>query len=162
MPISQLLNAKRTQLSGYMSLGGIVAALFGLACSLLYRRNRSVVQQLRRAIATDKMRMVYQPTVDPATRRIVGAEALVRWIDEEGFAVGPDIFVKLAEERGFVGALTKLVVRHALHDFSKTLRAHPDFRLSVNVAGADLADPAFLPMLQREEHQADVSAQWLP
>jgi sensor c-di-GMP phosphodiesterase-like protein len=62
-------------------------ALFGLACSLLYRRNRSVVQQLRRAIATDKLRMVYQPIVNLATRRIVGAEALVRWIDEEGFAV---------------------------------------------------------------------------
>ena len=161
IPISQLLNAKRTQLIGYTSLGGIVGALFGLACSLLYRRNRSVVQQLRRAIATDKLRMVYQPIVNLATRRIVGAEALVRWIDEEGFAVGPDIFVKLAEERGFVGALTKLVVHRVLHDFAKSLRSHPDFRLSINVAGADLADPTFLPMLEREVHHADIPAQCL-
>ena len=160
-PISQVLNAKRTQLIGYTSLGGIVGALFGLACSLLYRRNRSVVQQLRRAIATDKLRMVYQPIVNLATRRIVGAEALVRWTDEEGFAVGPDIFVKLAEERGFVGALTKLVVHHVLHDFAKSLRSHPDFRLSINVAGADLADPTFLPMLEREVHHADIPAECL-
>ena len=161
VPIPQVMQAKRIQLISYTSLGGIAGALFGLAVSQLYRRNRSVVQQLRRAIARDKLRMVYQPIVNLASRRIVGAEALVRWTDEEGFAVGPNIFVKLTEERGFVGALTKLVVRHALHDFSKTLRAHPDFRLSVNVAGADLADPAFLPMLQREVHQADVPAQCL-
>ncbi len=161
VPIPQVMQARRTQLISVTSLGGLFGGLFGLALSQLYRRNRSVVQQLRRAIARDKLSMVYQPIVNLATRRIVGAEALVRWTDEEGFAVGPDIFVKLAEERGFVGALTKLVVHRVLHDFAKTLRAHPDFRLSVNVAGADLADPAFLPMLQREVHHADIPAQCL-
>ena len=87
----------------------------------------------------------------------MGAEALVRWTDEEGFAVGPNVFVKLAEERGFVGAITRLVPRNALQDFGETLRSHPGFHLSINVAAADLADPMFLPTLNRSLHQAGVS-----
>ncbi len=56
-----------------------------------------------------------------ATRQIVGAEALARWTDEEGKTVDPEVFVKIAEENGFVGALTKSVLRHALRDFANIL-----------------------------------------
>jgi sensor c-di-GMP phosphodiesterase-like protein len=140
------------------ALGGLIGALCGLFTSLLYRRNRSIEHQLRRAIARDKVRLVYQPIVDLATRRIIGAEALARWTDEEGFAVGPDVFVRVAEEYGFVGELTRLVVRHALRDFAEIIRDNPDFRLSINVAAADLSDPAFLPMLDQALKLAGVPA----
>ena len=96
-----------------------------------------------------------------ASGRIVGAEALARWTDEEGFAVGPDVFIKIAEEQGFVGSITRLVVRRVLRDFAATLRSHPDFRLSINVAATDLADPGFLPMLEHALKQADVPAESL-
>jgi len=156
IPISEVLRARSGQLIGFTSLGGVIGGVFGFFCSLLYKKSRSTVQQLRRAIATDKLRVVYQPILRLADRRIVGAEALARWTDEEGFAVGPDVFIKLAEERGFVGSITRLVVRHVLRDFADTLRSQPNFRLSVNVAAADLADPCFLPMLQESVKQADV------
>ena len=116
---------------------------------------------MRRAIAKDELRVVYQPIVILATRRIVGAEALARWTDEEGFEVGPDVFIRIAEERGFVGEITRLVARRVLQDFAETLRSHPDFRLSINVASADLGDPGFLPMLDRALAKAGVSAQSL-
>ncbi|MGD0939078.1 MAG: EAL domain-containing protein [Terracidiphilus sp.] len=140
------------------ALGGLIGALAGLFSSLLYRRNRSMEHQLRRAIARDKVRLVYQPIVDLATRDVIGAEALARWTDEEGFAVGPDVFVRVAEEYGFVGDLTRLVVRHALRDFAEIIRENPDFRLSINVAASDLSDPKFLPMLGDALAQAEVPA----
>jgi sensor c-di-GMP phosphodiesterase-like protein len=127
--------------------GEMLGTLIGLGFSLLYRRSRSREQQLRRAIAHDKMEVVYQPIVSLATGRIVGAESLVRWEDEEGNIVGPEVFVKIAEEQGFVGAITKLVVRRALKAFSETLSKYPGFRISVNASAADLGDPTFLPML---------------
>jgi sensor c-di-GMP phosphodiesterase-like protein len=43
-----------------------------------------------------------------------------------------------------------------LRDFADTLRKHPDFRLSVNVAASDLGDPEFLPMLDSSLKQAKV------
>jgi sensor c-di-GMP phosphodiesterase-like protein len=152
------LRADQGHFLAYIVLGGLSGALFGFAFSHIYRRSRSMEQQLSRAIRRDRLRVVYQPIVNLASGEIVGAEALSRWTDEEGFAVGPDIFVKIAEERGFVGEITRLVVRHVLRDFAVTLRAHADFRISINVAAADLGDPRFLPMLEQSLDQAGVLA----
>jgi len=113
---------------------------------------------LRRAIARDRLRVVYQPIVDLASRRIVGAEALARWTDEEGSTVGPDVFVRIAEQRGFVGEITRLVLRHVLRDFSGTLRSRSGFRVSINVAAADLADPGFPALLDTSMERAAVPA----
>ena len=158
LSVSEALQVKHRELKVFIVFGGLSGGLFGFLVALLYRRNRSLENQLRRAIRKDKLRMAYQPIVDLASGEIVGAEALARWTDEEGFAVGPDVFVKIAEERGFVGEITRLAVRHTLRDFAETLRAHAAFRISINVAAADLGDPRFLPMLEQSLDQAGVSA----
>jgi len=156
--IHEALHADRTLLWICMVLGGVIGALLGIVLSIFYRRNLSTEQQFRRAIRKDRLRVEYQQIVSLANGRIVGAEALARWTDEEGLAVGPDVFIKIAEERGFVGSITRLVVRHVLRDFAATLRARPDFRVSINVAATDLADPRFLPMLERALKRAGVAA----
>jgi sensor c-di-GMP phosphodiesterase-like protein len=156
--IPYILLAKRNLFLVYAAIGGLTCGLFGFLFSLLYQRSRGMAQQLRRAIRKDKLRLVYQPIVELATGRIVGAEALVRWTNESGIDVGPNVFVKLAEERGFVGSITRFVLRQAVSDFHETLRTHPTFRLSINVAAADLADPTFLPALDRAIELAGVPA----
>jgi len=118
-------------------------------------------RQLRRAVAKDDLQVAYQPIVELDGGRIVGAEALARWTDEDGFAVSPDIFIKIAEQFGFVGEITKLVVRHALRDFGAILRSDPGFHLSINVAASDLSDAEFLPMLDLALKQAGVAPQGL-
>ena len=159
--VSEALQANRSELKAFIVMGGLTGALFGVVLSIFYRRNRSMEQQLRRAIRKDKLQVVYQQIVSLASGRIVGAEALARWTDEEGFAVGPDIFIKVAEQRGFVGSITRLVVRRVLRDFAATLRARPDFHLSINIAATDLADPQFLPMLESALKRAEVPAESL-
>jgi sensor c-di-GMP phosphodiesterase-like protein len=159
--VSETLQANRREMKLMLALGGLTGALFGVVLSIFYRRTRSMEQQLRRAIRQNKLRVEYQQIVSLSSGRIVGAEALARWTDEDGFAVGPDIFIKIAEERGFVGSITRLVVRRVLRDFAATLHSHPDFRLSINVAATDLADPGFLPMLEHALKQVEVPAESL-
>jgi sensor c-di-GMP phosphodiesterase-like protein len=156
--IPELIQADRAWIAGSVALCGLLSCLAGVVISFLYRRNKSVEQQLRRAIARDHLQVFYQPIVHLASRRIVGAEALARWNDEEGLAVSPEVFVKIAEERGFVGTITRLVLRHALSDLGAALREDPDFRLSINVAADDLKDPEFLPMLENSLERAGVKA----
>ena len=158
LSVSEALQAVNSEREAYLALGGTAGGLLGFLVALLYRRNRSLDHQLRRAIQRDRLRVVYQPIVNLDSGEIVGAEALARWNDEEGFAVGPDVFVTIAEDRGFVGEITRLVVRHVLHDFAATLRAHSEFRISINVAAADLGDPRFLPMLEQSMDREGVSA----
>ena len=155
--IPDALRITRGYSTTFLLLGAVSGALIGLLLPMLYSRNKSVEQQLLRALRADALTVVYQPIVDLATRRIVEAEALVRWTDEYKNAVSPDVFVKIAEERGFVGEITKLVLRHALRDFGATMRARSTFRVNVNIAAADLADSNFIPMMERALDDAEVS-----
>ena len=153
-----LFAARKSECAGSMVLGGSVGAFIGFFCVLLHQRKQSMVHQLRRAIRDDKLYMVYQPIVDLRDRGIVGAEALVRWADDEGFEVRPDMFVPMAEAGGFIGELTELTLRHILRDFGRLLKERPDFSISVNVTATDLADPTFLPMLDHWLAGARVAA----
>jgi sensor c-di-GMP phosphodiesterase-like protein len=147
--IEDALGSDRRQSRVFLSLGAAIGAVLGFVCSLFYRRNRSLANQLHRAIAADELEIVYQPIMELENWRLAGVEALSRWTDDEGFAVSPDVFVRVAEERGFVGQLTRLVVRRALADLAGVVAARPDFRISINVSAMDFSDPEFLPMLDR-------------
>jgi sensor c-di-GMP phosphodiesterase-like protein len=145
--VSAALRGESSIIAGCTVVGGLSGILLGMAFSFIYDRSRDLSQQLRWAISRGELQLVYQPIVNLNTRRIVGAEVLARWNDEEGNPVSPDVFIKIAEEQGYVGAITKIVLQRALRDFAETLRSCPDFRLSINVAAADLVDPGFLAML---------------
>ncbi len=157
--VSEALYRGIVTLSASTAAGGTLGILLGMVFSLVYSRNRDLRRQLRRAVDRGELQVVYQPIVDLSTHRVVGAEALARWSDEEGNAVEPDVFVSIAEDLGFVGGITKLVLQGALHDFAKTIHNHPEFRVSVNVAATDLVDPMFLPMLDASLKQAKVRPQ---
>jgi sensor c-di-GMP phosphodiesterase-like protein len=159
--IADALRTDRTHFMAYLIMGGISGACFGFLLGLVFQRNRSLERQLRRAVAKDQLCMVYQPIVNLVSRQIVGAEALARWTDEDDFPVPPDVFIKIAEDWGFVGEITKLVVRQTLRDFGAILLDHPGFQLSINVAAADLGDSGFLPMLDRSLQRAGLPAQSL-
>ncbi|MGB6743072.1 MAG: EAL domain-containing protein [Terracidiphilus sp.] len=159
--VAASLHAERGELALKAALGGLCGGFLVLAFLVVYCNGRAMGPQLRRAIRNDRLEMVYQPIVDIVSGRMVGAEALVRWTDEDGLAVSPAIFVKMAEERGFAGELTELVVRHVLRDFGDWMRDDPEFRLNINVTASDLGDPGFLPMLEGALAAAGVAPQQL-
>ncbi len=133
--------------AGTAGIGCIAGTLIGFLLSAWRRRHLSMEQQLRRSIEKEELQVVYQPIVNLVDGKIIGAEALARWKDRDGTPVSPDLFIKIAEQHGFIGSLTSLVFRRALKDFREVLTKIPDFKLDINVTAADLADPAFLPML---------------
>lgn len=142
------------------SASGAVTGL--LLCTLLlnvHSRSHDLSNQLKRAIDREQLEVVYQPIVNLATQMVIGAEALARWTNEDGEPVKPDIFIKIAEEKGFIGRITKLVLHRVLRDFAPTLRSRPGFRISMNVSAADLSDPDFLPMMDESLKKANVKPQ---
>jgi sensor c-di-GMP phosphodiesterase-like protein len=155
--IPEILGTERLPMAIYCGFGGVTGALLGLLISIFHRRSKGIEQQLRRAVQTDALKLMYQPIVDLATRRILGAEALARWTDEDGFEVGPDVFVRIAERRGMLPEFTNLVLRNALKEMGVALRTHAGFRLNINVTSTDLSDPRFLQMLEQTLLEAGVS-----
>jgi len=91
------------------------------------------------------------------SHRIVGAEALARWTDEEGESIRPETIVALAEAEGFVSEITRFVLTRAIHEIGPLLESHPHFRLSFNMAPSDLADPRLLLLLDERLQDARVT-----
>jgi EAL domain-containing protein (putative c-di-GMP-specific phosphodiesterase class I) len=77
------------------------------------RDKLKLVADLRAAIDEGQLTLAYQPVVETATLMPVGVEALARWTHPTRGAVGPDVFVPLAEESGLVDALGSYVLDEA-------------------------------------------------
>lgn len=143
---------------GYALLGGLAGAGLAAAVMLGMKPHQKLAAQLRRALHRDDMTLVYEPVVDLASSRIVGAEVLVRWQDEGGKPVHPEVFIALAEELGLIGTITEFVIRNAMQELVDVLRDR-DFRISINVAASDLIGTALLQLLDRHVRTRKIPTQ---
>jgi EAL domain-containing protein (putative c-di-GMP-specific phosphodiesterase class I) len=97
------------------------------------RRTR-LARDLPAALEQEQFRMVYQPIVGVAQRRILGLEALVRWDHPVLGTVPPDEFISLAEDDGLIVTLQRWVLQRATADAAALLAAGWDVQTSVNVS----------------------------
>lgn len=108
-----------------------------------FDRNREakaeLEDELRQALANEEFLVHYQPLVDAETHEIVAVEALVRWNRPDGRAIGPNIFIPVAEETGLINAIGLWVLRKACYD----ALAWEGITLSVNISAAQLRNPEF-------------------
>jgi diguanylate cyclase (GGDEF)-like protein/PAS domain S-box-containing protein len=100
-------------------------------------RHDRVLQRLPDAIAQGLVVPHYQPIVDLATGRTIGAEALARWDDPELGAVSPAEFIPVAEQAGVIGALGTHVLRTACADAAGW---REEMHVSVNLSPSQLED----------------------
>jgi sensor c-di-GMP phosphodiesterase-like protein len=120
-------------------IGVLCGAVFSLMVSLLARRHSSFPAMLRRAIRDESLYVVYQPVVELATRRIIGAEALVRW--KSSFAdMRPDYFIPQAEQSGMIQLITRQVLAMVARDLPSFINIDSKFCVAVNFSAADLCD----------------------
>ena len=142
---SEILGGNRALLLEYGGMGGVAGFGLGLALGQFYLRRIGLAQQFRRALRKGALELVYQPILELPSRACAGAEALTRWSDEEGNAISPEIFIRIAEDRGMIGELTAFVVRRAMGEVGWILRKNPELTLSINIAASDLeGDDLFL------------------
>jgi diguanylate cyclase (GGDEF)-like protein/PAS domain S-box-containing protein len=87
--------------------------------------------ELRRAIQQNELELHYQPIIDTKTRKICGAEALVRWRHPTKGLIFPDKFIPLAEETGLITQIGEWVL-HAACQEAATWPAH--IMLAVNLS----------------------------
>jgi diguanylate cyclase (GGDEF)-like protein len=104
------------------------------------RHRLQIVEELRDAIEDRQLSAHYQPKLDLRTRRIVGAEALVRWEHPVRGLLYPDAFLPLAEQAGLMRAVGRQVLRQALVAAGNWRVMHPDFHVAVNLSVSNLHD----------------------
>ncbi|MBL6986312.1 MAG: EAL domain-containing protein [Methylobacter sp.] len=103
--------------------------------TLAARERIALETRLRRAIEQQELRVFYQPQVDIASGRIVGAEALVRWQDPTEGLIPPLRFIPIAEETGLILEIGAWVLRETCRQGRLWLDAGlPPLTLAVNVS----------------------------
>ncbi len=120
--------------------GGNRAAVYDAAMETESARRLLLENELRHAIVRGELRLLFQPVVDVASRRIVGAEALVRWHRDQD-VIGPNAFVAIAEQTGAIVAIDRWVLREACIAAGRIREQLPEFRVSVNLSPRDLREP---------------------
>lgn len=101
--------------------------------------------ELRQALERNEFVLHYQPKLDLATRRVTGAEALIRWASPARGLVPPGEFVPLLEETGLILPVGSWAMAQAVRDSLGWQRAGlAPVRIAVNVSAIQLRQADFV------------------
>ncbi len=99
------------------------------------QRRINLESLLRRAVASEGLIIHYQPQIDIASNRIVGAEALVRLYDAAAGLIPPGQFIPVAEETGLIATLGEWVLRETCRQGRQWIEdGLPPLNLAVNIS----------------------------
>lgn len=101
--------------------------------------NMRLEDRFDEAIGEHQFKAYYQPKCNPKTGEIVGGEALVRWVQEDGTMLSPDRFIPLFEKNGAIGKLDEYMFTCVCAQLSQWRREGLEIRpVSVNLSRASL------------------------
>jgi diguanylate cyclase (GGDEF)-like protein len=128
--------------AGKKGPGAIVA--FERAIDTASTDQKFIQRELPRALTANELELHYQPIVAAQGARIVGVEALLRWTHATRGAIGPAVFIPVAEQMGLMDALGAFVLRRALHEAKRW----PDLYVAVNLSPLQVRDASIVELVR--------------
>ncbi|MBI3609407.1 MAG: EAL domain-containing protein [Nitrospirae bacterium] len=104
-------------------------------------RRLTLMGELRHAIDDGQLFLHYQPKISLQTGRVIGVEALVRWLHPQHGMIPPVQFIAPAEQTGLIKPLTLWVLNTALGQCRTWRRTGLELPVSVNLSARNLHDP---------------------
>lgn len=100
---------------------------------------------LHQALKQQQFQLYYQPQVDVSSNKMIGAEALIRWIHPKKGVIPPDAFIPLAEETGLIVEIGRWVLESACQQLRAwTDQGMDNFVVSVNLSALQVQQPDFV------------------
>jgi diguanylate cyclase (GGDEF)-like protein len=131
----QLLQHAELAMAEARRRGGSAFRFYSRVLSGARERALKIDRLLRRSMEQEELWLAYQPIIDLRTRRIVGAEALLRWQHPELGEVPPMEFIPFAEETGLMVDIGKWVIRTACRQLRAWIdQGLPGIRMALNVS----------------------------
>lgn len=108
----------------------------------------SIKSAIHIGIQEGEFYMEYQPLYD-INKKMVAAEALMRWNNRTLGKVSPDQFIAVAEEAGLMIYLGEWALRYCCHQIKEMHKYDPNFMVSINVSAVQFSDDDFHDMVNR-------------
>ncbi|WP_058911651.1 EAL domain-containing protein [Entomohabitans teleogrylli] len=149
----------RQQLLFWLPPGLLLSLLATWLILRQLRRLQSLRYRLADAIHAGRFEVHYQPIIHLESGACSGAEALIRWRQQDGSWLSPDVFIPLAEQTQQITRLTELIINHVFDDLGAWLSKHPRQHISINLAPCDLLSTHMLEYVEPRLKKWQVSAQ---
>ncbi|KOF21183.1 diguanylate cyclase [Ensifer adhaerens] len=127
----RLRNNADTALYRAKQSGKGIACFFDTEMDEAVRTRRQIENDLRHAVLRRQLFLEYQPLVDLRGDRILGYEALLRWMHPERGLISPDVFIPIAEQSGSIIQIGEWVLEQACREAAKWNEPLP---VSVNIS----------------------------
>jgi predicted signal transduction protein with EAL and GGDEF domain len=114
-------------------------------------------REMRAAVDRNEFRAFYQPKIDLMSGRLVGAEALARWVRPDRTMVSPGRFIPAAEENGLIGAISEQILRDAIWRAASWAREGFPLRIAINISPLQFADERFAAKILKIMEEAGAS-----
>jgi EAL domain-containing protein (putative c-di-GMP-specific phosphodiesterase class I)/GGDEF domain-containing protein len=148
--LANLLNRAYVSLARPQRTADGAIAFFARPSPQQAKRRFSLEQDLRHAVRRGELTLAYQPIVDLAMGRVVGAEALMRWRNASDVMISPTQIVPILEESGLVHEIGLWAINSACRQLREWRDAgHPDLKVAVNLSAHQLRDSALTSALKR-------------
>ncbi len=113
-------------------------------------------KRLMGALRNSEYRVHYQPYWDLSTRRVAGAEALIRWHNDELGVVSPSAFIPALEESGLIVDVGEWVMRTACRQIKEWKHAKRPLSVSVNLSLAQVRHRHLVSMISETIRDAKI------
>ena len=122
-----------------------------------------IENRLHFALENKQFSLKYQPLMDSHSKKVVGAEALIRWHDVELGSVSPEIFIPLAEESGLIMGVGEWVLDTACRDIKQLQNDGfgTDFYFAINLSSRQVRDKDFSDLIARMLVKHEISGDCL-
>lgn len=112
------------------------------------RAQKALGNEIRRGLEHGEFEVYYQPIIDFAQRRVVAAEALMRWHHPDRGLLVAQQFIGIAEEEGLIMPLAQLCLEQSHQQADIWSKAGHRWRIAVNVSAKQLQDGDILQQLR--------------
>ncbi len=119
-------------------------------------------KSLALAIKNNELQLFYQPKIDLKTGRIMGVEALIRWIKPDGTIVTPDAFVPVAESSHLIKQISEFVLNEGCRQNKLWQRmGYPNIVMSINFTSTDFYQADLKEKVFEALAKSGLDAKWL-
>jgi diguanylate cyclase (GGDEF)-like protein/PAS domain S-box-containing protein len=156
---SELLRNADTAMYKAKSLGRNTYSFFTKEMNANMLRRLEVEEQMRGALQRGEFEVYYQPQIDAFNKKIIGAEALLRWVNPVLGNVTPTEFIPIAEHTGLIVSIGQFVLKQAL-SFLSTWQQNKQIslRVAVNLSPRQFRDSELLNFVENSLTEANIPA----
>ncbi|WP_042470501.1 GGDEF domain-containing phosphodiesterase [Bacillus ndiopicus] len=140
LTFAQMMKASTLTITNVRKAGGNSIMSLSKEGHKALSRQAIIEKRLLLALDQKNLNVLYQPQLDLQTGKIIAAEALVRWMDEEIGVVTPDELIPIAEETGLIHSIGSFVLEQACEQALAWQKEGIPLKVSINVSIREFRD----------------------